>query len=170
MTEPAKIVKASSSVVSAARRRSLFAERYLVNGNNATDAATFAGLSAKTAYSSGQRLLNHPEVKALVAGRTAQVMVDAQLTTERWAKEMACIAHFDPSELYDKAGDLIPIHKLPEHVRRAISSVERDKYGTKVKTWDKNAALANVGKHLGMFERDNHQKSEGIKVLVQLLG
>lgn len=176
------LAKPSSSQSSATVRRKVFVERYLVNGNNATEAAKFAGFSEKTAASQGARLLAHPAVKALIGTRAEQVVVAAQLTTERWAKEMACIAHFDPGELYDPDGNLIPIHQLPEHVRRAIGSVdtERRREGrgeeaetvttTKIKIWDKNAALANVGKHLGMFERDNRQRATAIQVNIQLLG
>lgn len=187
MAKSTVVAKNSSSQAAATRRRKVFVERYLVNGNNATEAAKFAGFSQKTAYSAGQRLLNHPKTKELMGVRAEQVVMDAQLTTDRWAKEMACIGHFDAGELYDPAGNLIPIHLLPEHVRRAISSVEHVHGMTtkpesngkvtaipgstvKVKMCDKNTALANIGKHLGMFERDNHQKAQRIQVLVQLVG
>jgi phage terminase small subunit len=170
-----KAVVSSTSKETAARRRAVFAERYLVNGNNATEAGIFAGLSEKTAYSSAQRMLKDPKTQELLGNRVTALLVDAKLTTERWAKEMACLAHFDPGELYDEAGHLIPMGKLPEHVRRAIASVEvdTDSHGTttkKVKLWDKNTALANVGKHLGMFEQDNRQKAVPIQVVVQLMG
>jgi phage terminase small subunit len=189
-----KNVPNSRSKTVAARRRKVFVERYLVNGNNASEAAKFAGLSEKTAKSTGQRMLMHPEVQSLLGTRAEQVLVDAQLSTERWAKEMACIAHFDPGELYDDAGNLIPINRLPEHVRRAIASIEhrvtlpkRRKVelipgvgpapdeepipaGTKITLWDKNTALANIGKHLGVFEQDNRQRTNAIQVVVQLVG
>jgi phage terminase small subunit len=156
--------EAGRSKAAVAQRKKLFIERYLVNGNNATEAAKFAGFSDKVACQQGFRLLQREDVKALLGRRAEEIVQDVQLTTERWAKEMACIGHFDPGELYDADGNLIPIHKLPEHVRRAISSVEiesrREGRGedavtvqtSKIKLWDKNTALANVGKHLGAFE------------------
>lgn len=169
MAEP--VAKVSNAKESADRRKKLFVERYLVNGNNATDAALHAGFSPRTAKSQAHRLLQLGTVKTLIESRVQRVMLDAELTTERWAQEMACIAHFDPGELYDSMGNLIPIHQLPEHVRRAIASVKTNLKGeVSVTMVDKNAALANVGKHLGVFESDNRQKSEGIKVLVQLMG
>ena len=100
-----------------------------------------------------------------------KIAFSADLSAERWAAELACIAHFDPRELYDAAGNLIPLHLLPEHVRRAIASVEPVADGSvKVKMWDKNTALANIGKHLGLFERGNMRKSEPIHVTVTLVG
>lgn len=180
----AKPKKANKAKTPAAFKRKLFAERYIVNGNNGAEAAIFAGYTPKTANREAYRLLQEPQVKALVEKSVAKVMVKAELSTERWAQEMACIAHFDPGELYDEKGDLIPLHQLPEHVRRAISSIDVEKRTiagkeggpeilsttTKVKILDKNVALANVGKHLGVFEEDNRQKDKSIKVLVQLLG
>lgn len=166
----AKTIVKGSSKASATARRKLFVERYLVNGSNASDAAKFAGFSEHTAGSQGQRLLKHPETQALLGSRAGQALVEAQLTTERWAKEMACIGHFDPRDLYDAAGNLIPIHLLPEHVARAIAGVKEGDEGPEYKFWDKNAALANIGKHLGMFEQDNRQRTNAIQVNVQLLG
>lgn len=182
------LAKASSSQVASAKRRKVFVERYLVNGNNAAEAARHAGYSVATAAAKGHTLINDPKIKEMLGTRNEKVLHDAQLTTERWAREMACIGHFDPGELYDAAGNLIPIHQLPEHVRRAIASVEVDSSlsvnpdkadgttrvirdnTTKIKLWDKNAALANIGKHLGMFEQDNRQRTNAIQVNVVLRG
>jgi hypothetical protein len=117
-----------------------------------------------------------------VETRIAEVVQEAELNTTRWAKEMAAIGHLDPGELYDAQGNLIPVHQLPEHVRRAIASVEiehrtsgkgddRETVVTqKVKMNDKNAALANIGRHLGAFDKDNAQRVTAIQVNVTLVG
>lgn len=178
-TAPPARIYANTSPEAAARRRKVFVERYLVNGNNATEAAKFAGFSERSAYAQGSALLKHPETQALLGNRVNEVMEQAVLSTEKWAREMAAIAHLDVGELYDDDGNLIPIKKLPEHVRRAISSIEHarevDKEGnvthhTKVKTNDKNTALLNVGKHLGVFEKDNGQRIAPIQIAIQLVG
>lgn len=170
MTAPAKRIEPGRSRAAVAKRRKMFVERYLVNGNNATEAAKFVGFSDKTATQEGHRMLHRPEIAALLAKRAERVVEIAQLTTERWAREMAAIGHFDPGELYDEAGNLIPIHLLPEHVRRAIAGVKLTSGGTEYKFCDKNPALANIGKHLGMFESDNRQRASAIQVNVILRG
>ena len=58
-----------------------------------------------------KRLPNHfPgfRYETMLGERANKVVVEAQLTTERWAKDMAAIGHVDPGDLYDDAGNLIP--------------------------------------------------------------
>lgn len=171
---PKSKIMANPSPEAAERRRKLFAERYLVNGNNATEAAKFAGFAEHTAYVTGSKLLRHPEVIEMLGNRMNEVLTRAKLTTERWAAEMAAIGHFDIGELYDEDGKLIPVHKLPEHVRRAISGVDvaTDEDGvvtSKIRMNDKNTALTNIGKHLGMFEKDNSQLTKPLQIAIQIL-
>lgn len=176
-------VRASHSQESVDTRRKVFVERWLVNGNNATEAAKWAGFSAATASAKGHTMLQDPRVKELIGDRAKQVLHDATLSTERWAREMAAIGHFDPGSMYDADGNLTPLHLLPEHVRRGISSVDvRELHAgkgedrvvigrqTKVQMHDKNTALANIGKHLGVFEQDNRQRVNAIQVNVVLKG
>lgn len=175
----AKVGKSEAAV---AVRRTLFAERYLTNGRNGREAAIYVGAPEANAGTQAYRWLQHPDVKALVEARTAAVVEEAVLNTTRWAKEMACIGHFDPGELYDANGALIPVHELPEHVRRAIGSVKREHrfegkgedrvevVTEEVKIIDKNTALANIGRHLGVFEKDNRQQITAIQVNLTLVG
>lgn len=162
-------------------RRKVFVERWLTNGNNATEAAIYAGYSAHSANVRGSELLATSEVQELIGSRAQRLLKTAELSTERWAKEMAAIAHLDPGELYDGYGELIPVHLLPEHVRRAVASVEHetrmegkgpDRVAVttqKVKLNDKNTALANVGRHLGVFDKDNAQRITAVQVNVTFL-
>lgn len=182
MADATAVIKAGNSPASSVVRRKLFAERYLVNGRNGTEAAQHAGATGPNAATQAGRWLKHPDVIAIIAERTAAVIEQAVLNTDRWAKEMASIGHFDPGELYDDDGHLIPLHLLPEHVRRAVASVktehrtvgrgeDREVITTQeVKLNDKNTALANIGRHLGAFDKDNAQKIVAIQVNIQLVG
>lgn len=172
-------VKPSNSKLAAELRRKVFVERWLTNGNNAAEAARYAGFSENSAVQTGYELLQRDDVQALIGHRNNRLLATATLNTERWANEMAAIGHLDPGEFYNEAGELIPIHKLPEHVRRAVASVDHeittDKDGNttqriKIKTNDKNAALTNIGRHLGVFERDNRQQVIAIQVNLTLVG
>ncbi len=178
----ATAVKLSPAKEASELRRKVFVERWLTNGNNATEACIYAGYSAKTAGVTSAQLMARDDVRALIGHRAARVLQTAVLSTERWAKEMAAIGHFDPGEMYDGDGQLIPLHKLPEHVRRAIGSVKTERrYEGKgehrtevvtqeVKPLDKNVALTNIGRHLGVFEKDNKQQITAIQVVVEIVG
>jgi phage terminase small subunit len=106
------------------------------------------------------------EIKRLqkAAGRRNQITVDRVL------KEETSLSFLDPGELLDENGTLIPINELPEFVRRAIIGFEAielpifpegspQRYKWRYKFSDKGKSLERVGKHLGLFEKDNKQKS-----------
>ncbi len=98
---------------------------------------------------------------------------------ERVLKEEGRIAFFDPGLLFDlKKGSLLPPHKLPEDVRRAIASIEivvrtipgKDKKKEKETTYkykfnDKGRSLERVSRHLGMYEKDNSQQATKIVII-----
>lgn len=156
----------------------LFAEEYLRNGQNGTQAAIAAGYGPKGAHTRANRLLKDPEIRNLIASRAAEIAEGAQLNTRNWARDLAAIAFCDIGDLYDEQGNLRPVEDLPEQVRRAIASmkvVKRDikNVGTEVITeirfWDKNAALVTIARHLGLFERDNAPKAPNVRLVVNLV-
>jgi hypothetical protein len=53
-----------------------------------------------------------------------------------------------------------------------ISTIEVDADGrlTRIRLWDKNAALEKAMKHLGLYERENAQHSENLELQVVLVG
>lgn len=84
-------------------------------------------------------------------------------TVERVLQEYQHIAFLDIAQAFDPAGHLLPIHEMPEGVRRAIAGIEvaslnvdGDGKGPvgklhKIKLLDKGKALQDLAKHLGMF-------------------
>ncbi len=160
-------VKAGTSKASAADRKAVFVEAYIANGGNATQAAITAGLSAKTASSSGQRMLKDVEVATQIASRAQAVADKYKLTTELAARSIYQEMMFDPAKLYDEQGRLKPITELDEDTRMALASIEVDEVGggdsplvttRKVKWANRYQAREQLMKHLGMFGEDNKQK------------
>ena len=154
-------------------RRRILIESFLANGWNKTAAAITAGFSPKWAQSHASHLFNDPRVKAMIASRRAELMRITGLTTERTLREVARLAYSDIGRLTHEDGSLIALDELNDDVRASIASIEVDeeivgKPGedgtitrcrtTKIKLWDKNAALEKAMKHLGLFERDNRQR------------
>lgn len=180
-----RAAKGGGSKMSVTQRRKLFAEAYMANGQNATQAAITAGLSAKTAYSTGPRMLENAEVQQIINERSREVAEKAELTTNGTLGALKQIMDFDPAEMYDANGSMIPIHKLPKHVRMALQSMKGTSLHldatddseerllflpSEIKAYSRLDAIDKAMRHLGLFEKDNAQKSENVMIAVEIVG
>jgi phage terminase small subunit len=167
-----KRVKAGNGQAAATTRRVVFVQAYMANGHNATQAAITAGFSAKTAYSQGQRLLKHVEVSGQLTEMAREAGNAAGLTVERVLEEVRRLSFSDPRKLFRKDGTPIPITELDDDTAAMISAIEVDADGrlTRIRLWDKNAALEKAMKHLGLYNRDNIRRSENLSLQVLLVG
>jgi phage terminase small subunit len=148
---------------------------------NATQAAIRAGYSDKSAMAQGCQLLNHAKVKEAIFELQKASAVAQGITKERIEKEWSCIGFLDPADCFDENGALLDIKKMPEKTRRAISSIEvtTKTYGQgeketteetkKIRFWNKNESLTEMGKIIGVYVEDNKQKTDGIKELLGLI-
>lgn len=165
-------VKAGTSKQAAIDRKKAFVEAYITNGGNATAAAKTAGYSVKTAGSQGQRLLKDVEISTQIAKRQDALAEKHELTTDSVIAELSKIVHVDPRQLFNEDGTVKAPGEWSDRMAGAIASVEvleeyegqgKDRkfvgYTKKVKFWDKNSAIDKAMKHLGLFEKDNEQKT-----------
>lgn len=152
-------------------RREAWIQRYLTNGNNATEAAVHAGYSPDGARLQGHRMLHHPDIIPQLAARAQVVAEAAEMTTVNWAREVRAIAFADPAEMFGVDGALLPVPQMPPRIRAALASVTVDAAGkTTVRLNSKNEALVTMARHLGLFERDNEQLRSDVRVRIELVG
>lgn len=151
--------KASSSKAVAETRYRVFAEAFLANNGNKTQAAIAAGCPPKGAPQQGARLFNHEKVQAIIKARQEKTFSDLEITTERILRERARLAFFDPQKLYDENGRRIPIHKLDKDTAAAIVAIEHGRDGVKIRMADKNASLTSLEKQRGLYKVDNEQQA-----------
>ena len=147
-------------------RRRLFANAYLANGRNATQAAITAGFSKKTAYSQGQRLLKRVEMQQLLAAPMAKIEAISGLTAERVLLENARIVLQDHRKFYRPDGTLIPLCDLDDDTAAAVAGVRADGYDT----YDKLRAIDMAMKNHGLYGRDNAQSAANLSIRVVLVG
>ncbi len=103
----------------------------------------------------------------------------SQRVEDRLPWFLCSIAFADPADLFDQDGRLHRIQDLPPHVRAAVASVETVRGGgIKVKLWNKNVALGDLGRWRRMFvelqERGkvgefDHQTNEELRADIEML-
>lgn len=140
-----------------------FVDEYLID-LNATQAAIRAGYSARTAAAIGAENLTKPEIAEAIAAAMNERAKRTEITQDRVLQELARIAFFDPRKLFDADGRPLPISELDDDTAAAIAGLDvfeeydgsgEDRslsgYTKKYKILDKNTALGNAMKHLGML-------------------
>jgi phage terminase small subunit len=155
-----------------------FCNEYCIDFHQ-TNAAIRAGYPAKSAAVVASKLLNSAKIQARIAEIRANASAKTGISLERILDQLGAMAHVDPAEMYHPVtGDLLPIHEMPEHVRRCIQSIEVDeievngmKLGVtkKIKLAPREKAADMIMKHLGEYKKDNAQKATQVTVVVDIV-
>jgi phage terminase small subunit len=142
-----------------------FCEEYIVD-LNATQAAIRAGYSEKTARQTASEYLAKPNIQEYVSQLQKELSERTGIRAEDVIKELAKIGFSDIRHYYDGDDSQKDITQLDNKFTAAISSLKvTENYYKDGKTvtkefklHDKVRALEDLGKHLGVFEKDNRQK------------
>lgn len=128
----------------------------------------------ESVWSHSSRLASDSKVRARVAVLTAKTVQKMELKTEDIARETARLATVDPGNLWivEKGKRRLKwLDEMDEDTRRCIRSVEVVDGVPKYTLWDKNAAAERAGKMLGMYEKDNRQRTDPLaEILKELAG
>lgn len=176
-----KVAKAPSGEAKKplSQRQLAFVEEYCKDRNGA-QAVIRAGYSEAGASVQAVRLLADARIKAKIDEFILGASQRAELTAERVLRELGRIALFDPRKLLRADGSPKPIEELDDDTAAGIAGLEvleqyegsgDDRqfvgYVKKYKIADKNSAIEKAMKHLGLFERDNKQKTDPLASLLQ---
>lgn len=110
-------------------------------------------------------MLGYAGVKAAIqAGKTKQIQKSG-ITALRVLQELARLSTSDARKLFAADGTLKPASEWDDETAAAVAGVDvvesrhkneagewESEYTKKVKLWDKNAALANLGRHFGLLQ------------------
>ncbi|KXU99245.1 terminase [Gluconobacter potus] len=144
-------------------KQARFVEEYLVD-LNATQAATRAGYSAKTAEQQASRLLVNVKVADAIASAQAKRSKRTEITQDRVLQELAKLGFGDIRDIFSEDGSLRHPKDMDADAAARISSIEvvvkpvpgtqgqEVEHVAKIKAWDKLGALTQIGRHLGMFK------------------
>lgn len=150
-----------------------FVEEYLIDPN-ATQAAIRAGYSKNTAAQIGNENLRKPQIAEAISVAQATRSERTGVTADAVIQELAKIGfanmqdymrvgsngdpYLDFSGLTrDQAAALVEV--TVEDFKDGRGEEARDVRRVKFKLADKKGALVDLGRHLGLFEKDNAQKA-----------
>lgn len=145
-------------------RQARFVEEYLID-LNATQAAIRAGYAEDSASVEGSRLLANAKVAGAVTAARAAQSERTKITADKVLQELARIGFSDAWHYQsDEDGRLCLCDDAPSDATRAVSSVKEKirwipngeeapikERTVEFKLWDKNTALTNLAKHLGLL-------------------
>jgi phage terminase small subunit len=146
-----------------------FCEEYMVDLNG-TQAAIRAGYSKRSAQIQAVENLSKPIIQSVISELKQKLSAKTGVTAERLINELAKIG-FSNIQDYVSGDNLITdISKIPKEQAACIESIKTvtttESYGkvtntrtqVSIKLYSKISAIELMGKHIGLFERDNIQK------------
>lgn len=161
-------------------RQQRFVEEYLID-LNATRAAIRAGYGRKGAKQQGQRLTTKPHIQAAISAGQAKLRAKNEDLAGRVIEEMKLIAFSDIRSYVDIDADTGAIRakgfdEMPAGASRALEQIREDRMiredaagndsiiNSKItfKMHPKLTALDSLAKHLGLYERDNRQRTPAV--------
>lgn len=142
-----------------------FCEEYMIDLNG-TQAAIRAGYSKKTAFTIANENLNKPYIQSVISELKQKLSAKTGITAERIINELAKVGFSNIQDYLKEGGSFKDFLKVDANQAGAISSIKfatttfegGERQEVQVKMWDKVSALEKIGKHIGLFERDNLQK------------
>lgn len=141
-----------------------FCEEYRIDFN-ATQAAIRAGYSKKTAHSIGAENLIKPDIQNYISDLQKQLADKSGITAEMVINELAKIGFSNIQEYLARTNTISDLTKIDKDKAAAVESIKivetewdgGSKTSTTFKLYDKKGALELIGRHLGIFEKDNRQ-------------
>lgn len=110
---------------------SLFALEYLIdrNGTRAYKASHPRCKSDNTAAVEAWRLLRKPKIMAFLERETRARVERLRMDGDEALTLISNDARADIGDLFDEKGELLPIHKWPESIRRSVKSIRHKPWG-----------------------------------------
>ena len=147
-------------------RHELFAQG-VAKGQSNREAYRTAGYEGtdESVDANAARLIGDDRVKARVSELQKEAATAAGVTIQGVVAELAKIGFSDPRNALEWGPTGVVLKRsedLTDAAAAAISEVSQTAQGIKIKLHDKQAALVNLGKHLGMFvEKHEHTGANG---------
>lgn len=165
MTEAKKKTARAAKVTP---RQDRFCKEYVIDLNGARAYQEVYKCSDKAAESGASRMLRIVKVKARIRELRKRLEKKTGISAERVINEYAKVAFANIKSVLSENNEIVDISKVPDEIAAAVESIQSDirhdsgdsegyTEKVKVKFYSKLGALSDLGKHLGIFEKDNEQ-------------
>lgn len=144
-----------------------FCEEYLIDLNGSA-AAIRAGYSTKTARQIASEYLTKPNILKYIQELKDKRSERTEITADMVIKELAKVGFSNIQDYIEDGNSIQDISKVEQPKAAAVAAIETSEstskdgtvtVNTKFKLYNKVDALEKIGKHLGIFEADNRQKT-----------
>lgn len=162
-----KALKRKGSKSKSNIQRELFPAKYVELKFNGAAAAVACGYAPKGAPQQASRLLSSVNVQVEIAELVDAMRKSSEHSAERVLEEIRAIAFFDPLDLYDDDGEVLPLKDMPERARRVIASLSMAKGVTMketlrtIKLCSKERALEMLAKYEKLYSDAPVQQHSG---------
>ena len=155
-----------------------FVDEYLKD-LNATQAAIRAGYSKKHPDVAGSQLLSILKIQQAVQKRRDKLKASAEIDQEWVLKRYKMLTDYSVGDFFNDDGTMKPLSQIPKDKLYAVCGFKADTKQIDLggdsqqvietlirefKLPDKKGVLDSIGKHLGMFEKDNEQRGGNITI------
>jgi hypothetical protein len=151
-----------------------FIAEYLVDQNGSAAMRRISPhLKEASARSQAQRYMADPKIRAEIERLLKETLERSIASREHVLREMSRIGLSNPRLLFNEDGSMKDIKDMPEEIQTAIKTIETTpipgtgRFSVKVTFWDKNTALANLGKfHKILTDHVEHSGKVTLEALV----
>lgn len=171
------------------KQQKIFADEYLIdlNGTRAYMVAYPRVKKKSTAAVNAYNHLRKPNISAYIEAAMDARAKRTEITQDMVLKEYARIAFFDPRKFFESDGSLKKITDLDDDSAACIAGMDiitknvigsdgnfEPEYTKKIKIADKLKALQDLGRHLVLFDKKDHEnddenKTEMLKRIAEML-
>jgi phage terminase small subunit len=160
------------------KKHKRFCEEYVIDLDG-QKAAVRAGYKKARARITASELLKRPDVKEYVQKLQKKISEKLEITAEKVIQEIGKLAFNNLQDYINKGNTIKDLASIPRDHAASVESIKviKRKTGTgknkveevttQMKLHDKGANLERLGRHLGVFEKDNNQKGK-VKISVSM--
>lgn len=148
-----------------------FCYEYISTNGNGTQAAIRAGYSKDTAKEMAYENLAKPHINNFIKELESKILNKLEVTAEMVIAEFAKIAFSDLGNFVGDNNSIVDVKDEDLNIDTSVLSslkttYTKDGFSTEIKLHSKISALENLGKHLGLYEKDNKQKAiDAIRII-----